>query len=632
MRAKKKLIVSMLAIIFVLLAVVATVAITFALTQQTIKTTLNISYTVEDIDGKASATYTIGGVTTNLRAIKNGVDLGNELVFTAADTEDAGNLEFPEDGLALSSTNDNVVIQYTYTNTGDKHFIASMSFDSNIDYDNMKVEYGIWDFDSSSIKYSEQRYALVVPSEESLSYWIRISIDNKAKSASFAGDFSWLLSGCDKEDLAYESLTSLEIQETTGEFGQQAYMVSVVDEGEYAGKLIFPREVNGESVACIASNNTLTQEEKDQITSVFIPNTVTEVGNSAFKDFTNLQNVECEIVNDESGVSTQTVSTINFYNSAFENCVSIKNFVFKHIVLVGSNVFKGCSALESIVFEEDTYVVNSGQFTNCINLKSITINCESDFSLLDCFEGCNNIQEVKICGTVRGLNFKAKRVYIDMPLTLKYEAMDYCWAIHNITNVEEYYLGKNFRDPYTSGFESPFTYINKKAKIFIDPENTYLKVEGNCIINESRKMLIAAWDNFVIPRTVESIAITAIWSDTMTELLIPNTIKVCPFVAFPNMTNLEKVIFESNSQIVDLVGECFGSGSCPKLKEVVLPDSITSIYPGAFVGCDELTTVTFADTTGWQISKDYGETFADYDVTSSTLIEDLKSGAMFRKV
>ena len=158
MRTKRKLLISMLAIVFVLLAVVATVAIAFALTQQTITTTLNIGYTVEDIDGSASATYTIGGVTESLTAMKNGQAQGNTLYFHAADTEAAGSLEFPADALALSAQNDNVVIQYTYSNTGEKHYIASMSFDAQLKADNMKVEYSI-----NGTDYSANRYAVVVP-------------------------------------------------------------------------------------------------------------------------------------------------------------------------------------------------------------------------------------------------------------------------------------------------------------------------------------------------------------------------------------------------------------------------------------------------------------------------------------
>ena len=221
MRAKKKLIISMLVVSFVLLSIIATVAITFALTQQTIKTTLNIGYTVEDIDGSVYATYTLGGETSYLEPQADADHIsedGNSLLFKATDTENAGNLIFPNEALNLTKDNNNVVIKYTYKNTGGKHYIASMSFDADLKYKNMSVEYGIWDFENNKIKYSEDRYALVVPSGEELSYWIKISITNVAKNAEFEGDFSWLLNGCDKDTLGYESLSSLEFRGSNGEY------------------------------------------------------------------------------------------------------------------------------------------------------------------------------------------------------------------------------------------------------------------------------------------------------------------------------------------------------------------------------------------------------------------------------
>ena len=234
MRAKKKLIVSMLVVAFVLLSIIATVAIAFALTQQTIKTTLNIGYTVEDIDGTASATFTVGGVTENLTAMKGTQVIGDKLVFKAGDTENAGNLMFPEDALALTAQNDNVVIQYTYSNTGAKHYIASMDFAANIEADNMKVEYSI-----DGVTYSEDRYAVVVPANTSnRSYWIKISIADKAKSASFTGDFDWLLSGCDPQDKAYLSLPKVEFQGSAG-----SYSANIAANSEYVGNLVFPSVV-----------------------------------------------------------------------------------------------------------------------------------------------------------------------------------------------------------------------------------------------------------------------------------------------------------------------------------------------------------------------------------------------------
>ena len=73
----------------------------------------------------------------------------------------------------------------------------------------MKVEYSI-----NGEDYAAQRYALVVPAgTTSRSYWIKISVDNKTKSASFVGDFNWVLNAADdvKENESYRTLTSLEI-------------------------------------------------------------------------------------------------------------------------------------------------------------------------------------------------------------------------------------------------------------------------------------------------------------------------------------------------------------------------------------------------------------------------------------
>jgi len=344
MKAKKKLIVSMLVVAFVLLSIIATVAIAFALTQQTIKTSLNIGYTVEDIDGTASATFTIGGVTENLTAMKGENVIGDKLVFKAGDTENAGNLMFPEDALALTSQHDNVVIQYTYSNTGAKHYIASMSFDGNIEADNMKVEYSI-----NGSSYSDQPYAVVVPANSSnKNYWIKISIIDKAKSASFTGDFNWLLSGCDPQSKEYLSLPSITIQETAT---ANAFAISVSGTGEY-GSLVIPGEVNGVEVKEIASSSSLSLSQKEQVHSVYIPSSVEVLNNSAFSSFANLKNVtfeQNEIVSGASANSGTGLTTMGEY--VFYGCSSLKNIDIPNTVTsIGKGSFYNCKALTDFVF------------------------------------------------------------------------------------------------------------------------------------------------------------------------------------------------------------------------------------------------------------------------------------------
>ena len=388
MNSKRKLLISMLAIVFVLLAVVATVAIAFALTQQTITTTLNIGYVVEDIDGTASATYTIGGVTESLTAKKGNQVIGDTLVFHAGDTEDAGNLMFPEGQIPLSAQNDNVVIQYTYSNTGEKHYIASMSFDGNISADNMKVEYSI-----NGVDYSEQRYAVVVPANTSnKSYWIKISIENKAKSASFTGDFKWLLEGCDEQSKEYLTITSLEFQQVKDYEGNPisgSYSASLKGAGEYVSQLVIPREVNGSPVTMVGASNDYNRETdtyssniNELVTSVYIPDTITEIGEFAFVNFKNLQTVTFE-QNEKAGASSQSGGGLKWIEGlTFVGCSKLKEIQIPNTVQgIGYMAF-GWTALTKINIPESITSLGENVFDGT-NLQRIDITNIEKWAQID---------------------------------------------------------------------------------------------------------------------------------------------------------------------------------------------------------------------------------------------------------
>ena len=349
MRAKRKLLISMLAIVFVLLAVVATVAIAFALTQQTITTTLNIGYVVEDIDGTASATYTIGGVTERLTAMKGNQVIGDTLVFHAGDTEDAGNLMFPEGQIPLSAQNDNIVIQYTYSNTGAKHYIASMSFDGNISADNMKVEYSI-----DGTTYSENRYAVVVPANTSnRSYWIKISIENKAKSASFTGDFRWLLSGCDEQEDSYKSLTSVEFQGSNG-----SYSASLANAGSYVGEVVFPSSVNGDPVTTISRGSL-----GNTVISIYIPETIQVIGYDAFGGITSLKNI----------IFAENSQLAYIYSEAFYGCTGLISVeIPDSVIQIYNGAFSGCAGLTRLKIGSGLTNFERA-FSGCISLTDLEV-------------------------------------------------------------------------------------------------------------------------------------------------------------------------------------------------------------------------------------------------------------------
>ena len=294
MKSKRKLITTMVIAGFIILSLVATAIIVFAATQQSIKTSINITYKVSNIDGSVIATYKVGDEEEKyLKAVKKGGSvLGSRLIFSAGDTEDAGSFEFPSEGINLTKENNSVLIKYTYTNSGDRHFIATLDFDSVLKVENMRVQYGVEDVNSGEVKYSSSRYALIVPSDETKSYYIKISIINMSKDASVEGNLDWFLKGYDDEkDESYKVVQCLDFIGNDGEYSAYYNGNSnlLID-----GNLVIPKEINGDSVTSILTNSSLTAEQKSAVTSVTIPASVTKIDKNAFSGFDNLTSVTFE--------------------------------------------------------------------------------------------------------------------------------------------------------------------------------------------------------------------------------------------------------------------------------------------------------------------------------------------------
>lgn len=428
MRAKRKLIISILSIMFVLLAVVATITITFALSQQNITTSLEIGYVVEDIDGSVYATYTIGTETKYLTPDADAdhkSEDGKSLVFLAQDDGPAGNLQFPDEALALTSKNDNIVIKYTYSNTGDRHYMASMSLDDDIIRDNMNVEYSI-----NGVDYSYNRYAVVVPANSTdKSYWIRISIKDVAKNASFSGSFNWVLTGCDEQDVAYKSLEALDYiaDEDTGTYGV-SYNGNTF--GLDDGKLIVPDNVNGDPVTTITQSNA---DNTEQVTSVYIPESVETIGSSAFEGYTTLETVTFEQNETAGSASVQTVTGLQTIgSSAFCGCERLTQITLPNTLkTIGARAFAQAN-LSEIIIPDSVTEIGENAFESNYDLRSIILG--------------NGLTTIKKCAFMTYSESVDTLIIPDNITTIEADAFSYC-DIVNLT------LGKGLTSIAVSAFK-----------------------------------------------------------------------------------------------------------------------------------------------------------------------------------
>ena len=99
-----------------------------------------------------------------------------------------------------------------------------------------------------------------------------------------------------------------------------------------------------------------------KIESYIIPNSVTDIGNSAFSDCSSLTNI----------VIPNSVTDIG--NSAFSDCSSLTNIVIPNSVTdIGNSAFSDCSSLSNIVIPDSVTAIGNFAFWGCSSLSNIVI-------------------------------------------------------------------------------------------------------------------------------------------------------------------------------------------------------------------------------------------------------------------
>ena len=152
-----------------------------------------------------------------------------------------------------------------------------------------------------------------------------------------------------------------------------------------------PRVINGKEVKIILSFSDGVGEEKEKITKISIPNTVTEIRGHAFYGLENL--TEVTIPSSITKIDTNTfegcksLTSIVIPNSikeigqyAFAYCTSLKSIVIPNSVEgIYYHAFFCCTSLQNVILSNSLTALGSETFHNCTSLKSITIPKKLDY-------------------------------------------------------------------------------------------------------------------------------------------------------------------------------------------------------------------------------------------------------------
>ncbi|MGJ8638631.1 MAG: leucine-rich repeat domain-containing protein [Opitutaceae bacterium] len=164
-----------------------------------------------------------------------------------------------------------------------------------------------------------------------------------------------------------------------------------------------PALIEGKPVTSIAEN----AFSRANLTSIHIPESVTNIGESAFDGCASLTSV-----NIPDGITAinryafrgcsfssiripDSVKTIGFHS--FKHCVNLTGLLIPDSVTsISDSAFSSCRSLKEIVIPDSVTGMGDSAFSNCIKLQNVTISNNLRRISFDAFAGCTSLTSIDI--------------------------------------------------------------------------------------------------------------------------------------------------------------------------------------------------------------------------------------------
>lgn len=340
---------------------------------------------------------------------------------------------------------------------------------------------------------------------------------------------------------------------------------------KYTGDIVIPEyvEYDGNTLTVVSIGEKAFAECFD-LSDVIIPNSVTEIGDSAFCD-AHLWNGfgSLEIPN-----SVTVIGDYAFSRARLES-IEIPNSV----TMIGDYAFSGAD-LESIEIPNSVTVIGEGVFSGCSYLRSIEIP-----------------NSVTVIG--RAAFSDASLVSIEIPNSVMVIGEDafygsYLRSIEIPNSVTEIGMEAFSNCRYLTSVVIGNSLKEMSVAMFMDCDSLTSVEIGNSVtvIGELAFGNCTSLTNISIPNSVKYISFDAFSNCTgLTSVEIGNSVTVIDSNAFYGCTSLTSV--EIGNSVKEIWHDAFNG--CSSLTNMAIPNSVEYIGHGAFDGCTSLKNLVIED-------------------------------------
>ena len=325
---------------------------------------------------------------------------------------------------------------------------------------------------------------------------------------------------------------------------------------------------------------------------VTVPEEVTETG-SAFKDcktvtkitlpagLTNLKNSafsDCTALREI--VIPEGVTSIG--ESAFDGCASLMEIRLPAgITEIPAALFSGCKALSAVSIPEGVVSIGSGAFRNCASLTELALPQGLKRIDSNAFIGCKSLTHIEIPDGVETVEYFIAESTIQLRCAIGSSAAVAVSRSNDGFYSDDLYLRYTFDGDGVQNGLTLMKYVGASSEVIVPDGVTKLQYST---FSECRQLLTRV----VLPDGLLSIPESLLNNCTnLKEVVIPESVTTIENHAFFGCASLEKINLPAG--LTEISNSLLGG--CTVLSEITIPDGVTAIGDSAFQKCASLTEI-----------------------------------------